>query len=1174
MNILLKNKPRGFFLLLSLAFSFFLAFFAFPALADYEIYFTDFNIEKASFDPGEEVKGSFTVWNYENSFIPDLTYRFKLLAKDSDGNFFAVWDDQPSGDRLSLSSGQKLGRSFTYKLPKNLAAGDYKFKVQVYNPGGESIVWKKVSITINKTQGSVLVLQNGNFLRNGAKLGEEVLYSAGETPKITFDVLSKSSSAVKAHPVLSIYRDDVNGTPIRKIEESVVDLNPGYVQNEKADLIQVADPNPYICKVVMHDQSGDPVSNAIYFRWGISETGGTAIAEVKTDQSSYDPGDQASVSVDIGTQEGETTEKADVLVKIMNEKKEVVGEMTQEVDLKGGEVNVSVPITKGVSDPKVEVTILDKNNKQLDQFPIGGASTSQPNKEETNSNIWLIVACSVVIILATVAVVIFSKKKKTPLGGAMIIILALAGLFLGCIQGVKAETIVGSGPLPLDVDWMDPMPLFYNAGGYVKFSGEVKVKHGLGKTFENSQIDVFVANLEPLVLKTDPSGIKLIDENNANNKKNMMKIGSLPVFYDSAEGAATYDVSLKIPQEFTHLGEARFYLQFSGQRVITSGIPFIPDVKIWSWLIAYQKVTIQSSTEGGFDISLEADKTKASPGDIVTYTIKVENKSPCVRISTDVAMVLDYSGTMACPPENCSTYYPNFTGKTRWDYAKEASNVFLDVMNPVYDQISLVTYQTGSSLDSAATTTFSSVKDKIDVLANPSMYNLTCISCGINRANKEIVASKRSEAVQYEVLMTDGMANTSICSADDTSAPCVAPNQEAIDMANASGARIFTVGFGGGADFNETLLETIAASTAGTYSYAPTGPALKDIFEAIAGALVGKSLGTTVEVIIPTDYFTVEEYDHNKCSITTKPDGSQLLECTIGDMDCGNKTTETIKFKLRVRDDITEEIDIETKAKVINNSGQEKVDIFEISVSGKNPPEAIIYCNPDECDVNGCGHDCCQCYTDSFLKLENRSKAKGHTTIYSSTWYTKKEGDADYSFEASILGKKDFPERVFSAGNYTVKLEVVNDKGALSSTERIISYLQGADAGFACSMNGNVWYDCESDDFKPAKGETIWLTDDPLLAIDPQGNILDHSTPSFGATGLNASRSWYTMDGLLKKTLGQDDQSTITMVIEELPTVVRLEYNDGERSKTVTADHSISMIPVPKWIETDPFKNQ
>jgi len=149
----------------------------------------------------------------------------------------------------------------------------------------------------------------------------------------------------------------------------------------------------------------------------------------------------------------------------------------------------------------------------------------------------------------------------------------------------------------------------------------------------------------------------------------------------------------------------------------------------------------------------------------------------------------------------------------------------------------------------------------------------------------------------------------------------------------------------------------------------------------------------------------------------------------------------------------------------------------------------------------------------------------------------------------SALGKVDLLSQKLAAGNYTVKLKVADSQGLYGEATKDISYFQGVEAGFSCSMNGRVWYNCDSPDFKPAKGGKIWLSDDRL-------DLLEHSILSGGAA--NPKREWSKIGNGVKFTFSSgSDNSIVSTVLEDLPTVIRLELNDGNRPKTVFVEHTI-----------------
>ncbi len=110
--------------------------FSVQAMLISQVDFINFSMEKASFTVGEEIRGDFTLKNYEKEVVPDITYSYRLLAEDSDGSYKIILDEKFSGDNFSIRPDQKITKSFSYRLPQNLPSGSYKFRVQLFNSKG------------------------------------------------------------------------------------------------------------------------------------------------------------------------------------------------------------------------------------------------------------------------------------------------------------------------------------------------------------------------------------------------------------------------------------------------------------------------------------------------------------------------------------------------------------------------------------------------------------------------------------------------------------------------------------------------------------------------------------------------------------------------------------------------------------------------------------------------------------------------------------------------------------------------------------------------------------------------------------------------------------------------------------------------------------------------------
>jgi hypothetical protein len=107
------------------------------AIVSPEIYFTEINIPKDSFNLGETISGTVSLWNYENLAFSDISLRYKLLKDDTQGG--NIIDLQQGKEVFSLDPGEKVAKNFTYTLPNNLPAGSFVLRVQLTTPKGEEL---------------------------------------------------------------------------------------------------------------------------------------------------------------------------------------------------------------------------------------------------------------------------------------------------------------------------------------------------------------------------------------------------------------------------------------------------------------------------------------------------------------------------------------------------------------------------------------------------------------------------------------------------------------------------------------------------------------------------------------------------------------------------------------------------------------------------------------------------------------------------------------------------------------------------------------------------------------------------------------------------------------------------------------------------------------------------
>jgi len=264
---------------------------------------------------------------------------------------------------------------------------------------------------------------------------------------------------------------------------------------------------------------------------------------------------------------------------------------------------------------------------------------------------------------------------------------------------------------------------------------------------------------------------------------------------------------------------------------------------------AYRGTAIQTEVEYAIAISpvCTVDGTKkASPvqvkageDTVVMLTITGRGDCPTLEKHADVMLVIDRSGSMSGAP---------------LQDAKDAAKAFVDRLDlsPGADQVGLVSYASSALLNHQLGRTAGTVRMAIDALSAGGNTNITD---GINKAQAELESARHvPDNRPVIILMTDGRHNVG---------PGPGP---AADAAKAKGTRIFTIGLG---DVDEAQLKSLASSPS-DYYYAPTSSELKDIYEQIAGSIVGvpatnvvltDTLASNVD-LIPGSFFGLPTPSH------------------------------------------------------------------------------------------------------------------------------------------------------------------------------------------------------------------------------------------------------------------------------------------------------------------------
>jgi len=912
MNIFSKINSKK-YLILAVLFLFLISFLNADALIVMSrVYFIDFSIEKASFRAGEEIKGNFVLWNYEEQVVPDITYSYKLIAEDA-----KIFDEKFSGDNFSIRPDQELFRSFNYRLPQNLPSGSYKFRVRLYNSKGLRMARKDVDITV-RSDDRFLTLENHFILKDGRKLspGGTAILDLGETAQASFDVSNKSSFQISASPRVYFYYYNVSEKPLQTINKGSISLAPGESKNKTFDLVKFEEPGIYFARVAMY-QNNDIISNSIDFRFEISGKE-MEIAQIRTDETSYRAGEEATITIDAGYKDSLSGKEGDLDVKIIDERGNVIGETRQTIDLKEGSSEVRVPITEDIHFPRVEITVIGEEEKILDRYE-AQLKSDEPKEEQVEERDYFSVF-ALIILVGIIIFIIYLISKQKSLSNKLILFVVLfsAGVFcFGDFASANNDPIaVGPG---LTISQSQPINTFlYSENSYVQFLGDISISTSITE-LQNNKMEFFIAKPGQVTTTTD-NGVQVIDLNNSTADK-----------LGEASPEDSYNIEyqevFKIP--FGYVGDAWFCTQFRG----------MDNGNNWYWLIYCIEVTVQTEEEGGLDLTLSAEEEEVEIGESVKLTVAMDNKSPCITFDSDIMQIIDISGSM------CS--------HDRMINAKNASILFIDQMRVGEDKLGLATYETNSHRDSALTFDYDSIKSSIDDLSDcPPGTNLTCISCGMETANREMINHSRSGAAPYHILMTDGIANRCIDFCTDTgcSGMLCPAGLTASDDARAqawesfdAGITIYTIGFTiTSGSTAEQLMIDVAEITGGKYFHAPTGEELEQVYKTIAGLIIGYSLNTKILIEIP-DNFQFTGWD-SRCDLVNGD-----LECYVGDLPCGSEVNVT-PFDFTVEalsGDPGDEVEI--VATVFNDGGQKKETVETIRIRSALTVSNLSFGFPDPC---------------------------------------------------------------------------------------------------------------------------------------------------------------------------------------------------------------------------------
>jgi hypothetical protein len=183
------------------------------------------------------------------------------------------------------------------------------------------------------------------------------------------------------------------------------------------------------------------------------------------------------------------------------------------------------------------------------------------------------------------------------------------------------------------------------------------------------------------------------------------------------------------------------------------------------------------------------------------------------------------------------------SGKTQIEWAKEAATAFVNqfqegVASDQYAstlRIGVITFTTSkdssghevySRVEQPLTNDFNLVKQKISAISDSAIGSgaATCIECAVDQTNSAFDSGSKAK---YDIFLSDGESDLTTSGKEIATADRAAqatPIKAAADAGRAAGITYFSIGFGSGSHYYQSVLQAIANSLASKYFFYKPDP--------------------------------------------------------------------------------------------------------------------------------------------------------------------------------------------------------------------------------------------------------------------------------------------------------------------------------------------------------------
>ena len=315
-----------------------------------EIYISQVKTDKAIYNAGDTIKGTFLIRNYDAIVAPSVYYEVRLTGDYKDTIAQTGYSHTDMNGPLTLGAKESRTISFKYKLPNTLSGKNLGIQVQAMLENGLGMGWGDAFFDVSGFS-SFVNIEDAYITKSSTSteyaLQQGPMVYQGDKAYINIEFNNLNTTQL-IYPKLTIYdRSEARNTLLIK-DEPVISAGAKSITKSKIELPTFDYvPKVYVGKLEFLNKAGEQISNTLDFRYIVFGQMIT-INNVISDKEYANKGDTVAVAVnitgspfDIDNQNISASSIGQTEIKLFNENNILVGEnLDKNVDFNKGEVKI------------------------------------------------------------------------------------------------------------------------------------------------------------------------------------------------------------------------------------------------------------------------------------------------------------------------------------------------------------------------------------------------------------------------------------------------------------------------------------------------------------------------------------------------------------------------------------------------------------------------------------------------------------------------------------------------------------------------------------------------------------------------------------------------------------------------------------------------------------------